>query len=199
MSQSFALADSLNNHWHHYGPITWEKCLYICILVFSLCMKTVFIISISYFCLHIMSKTLLLGLDQLLCEPCPFNNLKCLKIDKEKNHTTILPTEVRDYFLESSPNVTFIMDMPQVFTCFHNLCVWHNIFPSSLVAIYVVEVTDVNDEPLISIFYLLAVLPLNRRFCLLDHWFLFVNAIWTLYVYWQFQVLLAFHDDDDHI
>ncbi|KAJ9546966.1 hypothetical protein OSB04_019509 [Centaurea solstitialis] len=49
----------------------------------------------------------------LLDERCPFYNLKSLKIDKQKNRSTV-PTRVKNYFLESSPSVTFIMDLPQV-------------------------------------------------------------------------------------
>ncbi|KVH91389.1 F-box domain, cyclin-like protein [Cynara cardunculus var. scolymus] len=58
-------------------------------------------------------------LDQLLLEPCPFNNLKCLKIDKpplkQKDHIPTMPIQFINYFLESSPSVPFIMDIPQVF------------------------------------------------------------------------------------
>ncbi|KAI3692999.1 hypothetical protein L6452_32825 [Arctium lappa] len=49
--------------------------------------------------------------DQLLHEPCPFNNLKCLK---QKECMTTMPTQLKNYFLESSPGATFIMDLPQV-------------------------------------------------------------------------------------
>ncbi|KAJ9536307.1 hypothetical protein OSB04_un000516 [Centaurea solstitialis] len=52
-------------------------------------------------------------LDQLSDEPCPFNNLKCLKIDKQKKNIATVPTQVRNYFLESSRSATFIMDLPQ--------------------------------------------------------------------------------------
>ncbi|KAJ9547225.1 hypothetical protein OSB04_019768 [Centaurea solstitialis] len=50
-------------------------------------------------------------LGQLSHEPCPFNNLKCLK---QKNCWTTMPTQLKNYFLESSPNATFILDLPKV-------------------------------------------------------------------------------------
>ncbi|KAJ9547310.1 hypothetical protein OSB04_019853 [Centaurea solstitialis] len=46
--------------------------------------------------------------DELLHEPCPFNNLKSLK--QKNGKTTIMPTQLRNYFL---PSATFIMDLPQ--------------------------------------------------------------------------------------
>ncbi|KAJ9547177.1 hypothetical protein OSB04_019720 [Centaurea solstitialis] len=52
--------------------------------------------------------------DQLALEPCPFNNLKFLKIHKQEHLMATIPTHVRNYFLESSPGATFIMDLPQV-------------------------------------------------------------------------------------
>ncbi|KAJ0859762.1 putative F-box domain, leucine-rich repeat domain superfamily, F-box-like domain superfamily [Helianthus annuus] len=60
-------------------------------------------------------------LDQLSGEPCPFDNLKCLKINttptqlKQRDCIPTIPTQVRKYFLENSPNATFIMDLPQVY------------------------------------------------------------------------------------
>ncbi|KAJ9536305.1 hypothetical protein OSB04_un000514 [Centaurea solstitialis] len=56
-------------------------------------------------------KVLSARLDLLSVEPCSFNNLKCLK---QKDGTYEMLTQVRNYFLESSPNVTFIMDLPPV-------------------------------------------------------------------------------------
>ncbi|KAJ9536311.1 hypothetical protein OSB04_un000520, partial [Centaurea solstitialis] len=57
--------------------------------------------------------TLSLGLDQLLREPCPFNSLKCLKIDTLKQDCIAeVSAEVRDYFLESSSSAAFIVDIP---------------------------------------------------------------------------------------
>ncbi|MFS7927463.1 putative F-box domain, leucine-rich repeat domain superfamily, F-box-like domain superfamily [Helianthus anomalus] len=57
-------------------------------------------------------------LDQLSGEPCPFDNLKCLTINttrlKQRDCIPTLPTQVRKYFLENSPNAAFIMDLPQV-------------------------------------------------------------------------------------
>ncbi|KAJ9547250.1 hypothetical protein OSB04_019793 [Centaurea solstitialis] len=66
--------------------------------------------------LNSLEKTLSLGLDQLLREPCPFNSLKCLKIDtlKQKDCIAEVSAEVRDYFLESSSSAAFIVDIPQV-------------------------------------------------------------------------------------
>ncbi|XP_076943380.1 F-box/LRR-repeat protein At3g26922-like [Bidens hawaiensis] len=62
-------------------------------------------------------ETLSLCLDQLSHEPCPFDNLKCLKINmasrKQEDHIATVPTQVRNYFLENSPSATFIMDFPQ--------------------------------------------------------------------------------------
>ncbi|KAJ9547233.1 hypothetical protein OSB04_019776 [Centaurea solstitialis] len=55
-------------------------------------------------------KVLSTCLDQFSDEPCPFNNLKCLK------STSTVPIHVRNYFLGSSPSATFIMDFPQVLT-----------------------------------------------------------------------------------
>ncbi|KAJ9547246.1 hypothetical protein OSB04_019789, partial [Centaurea solstitialis] len=52
--------------------------------------------------------------DQLLREPCPFNNLMYVKIEKQKNRTTTMPTHIKNYFLESSPRVSFIKDLPKV-------------------------------------------------------------------------------------
>ncbi|PWA69192.1 F-box domain, cyclin-like protein [Artemisia annua] len=56
-------------------------------------------------------------LDQLSQNPCPFNNLKYLKIDttrlKEKDPIPTQPIQVKDYLLENSPNATFILDLPQ--------------------------------------------------------------------------------------
>ncbi|KAJ9547231.1 hypothetical protein OSB04_019774 [Centaurea solstitialis] len=47
-------------------------------------------------------------LNQLSDEPCPFNNLKRLK------SIETMPTPVRNYFLDSSPSATFVMDLPQI-------------------------------------------------------------------------------------
>ncbi|KAI3714989.1 hypothetical protein L6452_21952 [Arctium lappa] len=48
--------------------------------------------------------------DQLLHEHCPFDKLKCLK---QKKCFTAMPTGLKNYFLESSPTATFILDLPQ--------------------------------------------------------------------------------------
>ncbi|KAJ9536206.1 hypothetical protein OSB04_un000615 [Centaurea solstitialis] len=60
--------------------------------------------------------------DQLALEPCPFNNLKFLKIHKQEHLMATIPTHVRNYFLESSPGATFIMDLPQVLALLYDLC-----------------------------------------------------------------------------
>ncbi|PWA64450.1 F-box domain, cyclin-like protein [Artemisia annua] len=63
-------------------------------------------------------QTLSSKLDQISHEPCPFNNLKCLKIDttrvKRKDRIKTVPTQVKNYLLQNSPNATFIMDLPLV-------------------------------------------------------------------------------------
>ncbi|GKB92977.1 hypothetical protein Tco_0979114, partial [Tanacetum coccineum] len=62
--------------------------------------------------------TLSSDLDQLSREPCPFHNLKCLKINTSRlQHTDpmlTIPTQIRNYLLGNSPNATFIIDSPQV-------------------------------------------------------------------------------------
>ncbi|GJX90400.1 F-box domain, cyclin-like protein [Tanacetum coccineum] len=62
--------------------------------------------------------TLSSRLDQISHEPCPFNNLKCLKIDttrvKRKDRIKAVPTQVKNYLLKNSPNAIFIMDLPLV-------------------------------------------------------------------------------------
>nr|GEV20989.1 F-box domain, cyclin-like protein [Tanacetum cinerariifolium] len=60
-------------------------------------------------------------LDQLLHEPCPFNNLECLKIKntaltKENDCIPTTPVQVRNFLLGNSPNANFIMELPQVTT-----------------------------------------------------------------------------------
>nr|GEX04877.1 hypothetical protein [Tanacetum cinerariifolium] len=64
-----------------------------------------------------LEKTLSSNLDQLFREPGPFQNLKSVKINSSRlQHTDPIPTtplQVRDYFLENSPNATFIIDPPQ--------------------------------------------------------------------------------------
>ncbi|PWA36068.1 F-box domain, cyclin-like protein [Artemisia annua] len=56
-------------------------------------------------------------MNQLSHEPCPFNNLKCLKIGtaplSRKDRISQLANPVKNYLLENSPNATFIMDLPQ--------------------------------------------------------------------------------------
>ncbi|XP_071734088.1 uncharacterized protein [Rutidosis leptorrhynchoides] len=65
-----------------------------------------------------------LCLDQLLLEPCPFNNLKCLKINMMlvtrnglraiTQENVVVPVELKNYFIDKSPTATFITDYPQV-------------------------------------------------------------------------------------
>ncbi|PWA47492.1 F-box domain, cyclin-like protein [Artemisia annua] len=51
--------------------------------------------------------------DQLQLQPSPFNNLACLRIDaRNVKPTPVIPIKVRNYFLGSSSNFTFIMDTP---------------------------------------------------------------------------------------
>nr|GEY39265.1 F-box domain, cyclin-like protein [Tanacetum cinerariifolium] len=56
-------------------------------------------------------------MNQLSREPCPFNNLKCVKIGtaplSRKDHISKIANPVKNYLLENSPNATFIMDLPQ--------------------------------------------------------------------------------------
>ncbi|KAJ9547253.1 hypothetical protein OSB04_019796, partial [Centaurea solstitialis] len=59
-------------------------------------------------------KALSSCLNRLSHEPCPFNNLKYLKINKQKDRIVEMPAEVINYVLESSPSATFIIDLPQV-------------------------------------------------------------------------------------
>ncbi|XP_071734083.1 uncharacterized protein [Rutidosis leptorrhynchoides] len=68
-------------------------------------------------------KALSSCVDQLLVEPCPFNNLKCLKMNTfleiryeyslTKREHVVVPVEVKNYFLDKSPAATFIIDYPQ--------------------------------------------------------------------------------------
>lgn len=62
-------------------------------------------------------ESLSLSLDQLSHKPCPFNKLKCLKIDmmqlKQNEHIITIPVQVKNYFLKKSPSAAFIMDFPQ--------------------------------------------------------------------------------------
>ncbi|GJU06944.1 hypothetical protein Tco_1123374 [Tanacetum coccineum] len=62
-------------------------------------------------------QTLSSNLDRLSREPGPFQNLKSVKINTSRlQHTDPIPTippQVRDYFLENSPNATFIIASPQ--------------------------------------------------------------------------------------
>ncbi|XP_071732495.1 uncharacterized protein [Rutidosis leptorrhynchoides] len=59
------------------------------------------------------------SLDQLLLEPCPFNNLKCLKINtmlvtrNGRSGYVVVPVQLNNYFLDKSPTATFITDYPQ--------------------------------------------------------------------------------------
>ncbi|KAJ9547146.1 hypothetical protein OSB04_019689 [Centaurea solstitialis] len=66
--------------------------------------------SLCEFVCILCAKVLSACLDLLSVEPCPFNNLKFLK---QKDCIQKMPTEVRKYLLESSPNATFILDIPQ--------------------------------------------------------------------------------------
>ncbi|XP_071734086.1 uncharacterized protein [Rutidosis leptorrhynchoides] len=68
-------------------------------------------------------KALSSCVDQLLLEPCPFNNLKCLKMNTfleirygwlpAKREHVIVPVQLKNYFLDKSPAATFIIDYPQ--------------------------------------------------------------------------------------
>ncbi|XP_071734071.1 uncharacterized protein [Rutidosis leptorrhynchoides] len=61
-------------------------------------------------------KALSSCVDQLLLEPCPFNNLKCLKMNTmlvTRSHV-VVPVQLKNYFLDKSPTATFITDYPQV-------------------------------------------------------------------------------------
>ncbi|XP_071706831.1 FBD-associated F-box protein At5g22730-like [Rutidosis leptorrhynchoides] len=51
--------------------------------------------------------------DQMLLEPFPFNNLKYLKMKTmvAQQHF-VVPVQLKNYFLDKSPNVTFITDNP---------------------------------------------------------------------------------------
>lgn len=55
-------------------------------------------------------------MDQLSHEPCPFNNLKYLRIDatcvNPEDDVATMATQVRNYLLEQSPSATYIMDFP---------------------------------------------------------------------------------------
>nr|XP_043630540.1 FBD-associated F-box protein At2g26860-like [Erigeron canadensis] len=66
---------------------------------------------------HII-ESLSSSLDQLAHEPCPFNNLKLLKINmvplKQKDPIPAVFTQVINYLLENSPYATVNMDLPQV-------------------------------------------------------------------------------------
>lgn len=78
-------------------------------------------------------KSLSLCLDRLSCEPCPFNDLKWLKIDtalpKQKDCIPTIPVEVRNYLLGNSPSATLIMDLPpQVFYTLYMIYVFVIIF-----------------------------------------------------------------------
>lgn len=63
-------------------------------------------------------ETLSSNLDQLSHEPCPFNNLKCLKINPPPRMRTgpipTIPSEVREYLLDNSPNATCNLNSPQL-------------------------------------------------------------------------------------
>ncbi|PWA99113.1 F-box domain, cyclin-like protein [Artemisia annua] len=63
-------------------------------------------------------ETLSSNLDQLSYEPCPFNNLKCLKINPPPQINTdpipTIPSEVREYLLHNSPNATCNLNSPQL-------------------------------------------------------------------------------------
>ncbi|KAJ9547232.1 hypothetical protein OSB04_019775 [Centaurea solstitialis] len=59
-------------------------------------------------------RSLLSTCREFLRKPCPFNNLKYVKIEKQKNRTTKVPTYIKNYFLKSSPRVTFVNDLPKV-------------------------------------------------------------------------------------
>lgn len=98
--------------------------------------------SYVYFVCVLCVKTLSSCLDQLSHEPCPFDNLKCLKINtahvKRKDLIAPMSTQVRNYFLENSPSATFIMNLPKVFTWLYKLCICHHILDhrSWILAVY---------------------------------------------------------------
>ncbi|XP_071732486.1 putative F-box/LRR-repeat protein At3g59170 [Rutidosis leptorrhynchoides] len=69
-------------------------------------------------------KVLSSCVDQLLVEPGPFNNLKCLKMNTmletryvcgaTKWENVVVPVQLKNYFLDKSPTATFIIGYPQV-------------------------------------------------------------------------------------
>ena len=103
-------------------------------------MKTILIVFfLSYVCVFVYilcPKALSACLDQLSDEPSPFNKLKCLK---QKDRTPLIPTQVRNYLLKSSPSATFIVDLPQVLN-------WLDIYYISSLIWHLLssEVTNVN-------------------------------------------------------
>ncbi|XP_071732494.1 uncharacterized protein [Rutidosis leptorrhynchoides] len=91
-----------------------------CILCFGACMNTLLKVSVSLYI--ICTKVLASCLDQLLLESCPFNKLKCLKINTmlvakygwSPGKREQFLNQLKNYFIDKSPSATFITDYPQV-------------------------------------------------------------------------------------
>ena len=73
-------------------------------------------------------------MDVCFNKPCPFDDLKCLKIDavtlEQNDHKDVstMVTEVGNYLLQNSQSATFIMDSPpQVFSWLNDLYNFHHI------------------------------------------------------------------------
>ncbi|XP_071732492.1 uncharacterized protein [Rutidosis leptorrhynchoides] len=118
--EGFGSLDKVNLSWPESYYVSEKKtCLSQLLGVFQKLYTAKFLILDAC-----IIKVLSSCMDQLLLAPCPFNNLKCLKMNtmfetrngrRETTHEhVVVPVELKNYFLDKSPTATFITDYPQV-------------------------------------------------------------------------------------
>ncbi|XP_071734087.1 uncharacterized protein [Rutidosis leptorrhynchoides] len=105
----------VNLSWHY---VSKKTCLSQLVGVFQKLCSAIVLILDPY-----IIKVLSSCLDQLLLEPCPFNNLECLKMNTfletrymcspTKREHVVVPVQLKNYLLDKSPSATFIIDYPQ--------------------------------------------------------------------------------------